>query len=217
MLLFEIYSFLLSCIHLLLLYQFVFAQGLLSMTSHIQGMGEEGSGKRRAHKKSRRGCRNCKLRRIKVSHIVSSTSSTVNRLLQCDETWPKCNRCTSFRVSCNYDPKAPDLQISIDGTESSTKDPGKALCFNKVPSRMNVLSACLYPALMSDKHPALQLDRDSWERLGRFEMRTVLTIGPITTSETYQKVTIKLAWAVSVYTDCLIYTLTTFLMLSIPI
>ncbi|KAJ5806758.1 hypothetical protein N7474_010350 [Penicillium riverlandense] len=41
--------------------------------------------KRRFHTKSRQGCGNCKLRRVK-----------------CDETRPQCQKCHSFGVWCNY-------------------------------------------------------------------------------------------------------------------
>ncbi|PHH51630.1 Sterol uptake control protein 2 [Ceratocystis fimbriata CBS 114723] len=41
--------------------------------------------KRRPHRKSRGGCANCKIRRVK-----------------CDEEKPSCQRCLSFNVSCSY-------------------------------------------------------------------------------------------------------------------
>ena len=44
----------------------------MTMTVHSQGIGEKGSCKRKAHKKSRRGCRNCKLRSVKVSRASMS-------------------------------------------------------------------------------------------------------------------------------------------------
>ncbi|KAI8624177.1 hypothetical protein F5Y19DRAFT_337479 [Xylariaceae sp. FL1651] len=44
--------------------------------------------KRKAHKKSRHGCANCKLRSVK-----------------CDETKPCCKRCESFNVICSYGSK----------------------------------------------------------------------------------------------------------------
>ncbi|KAK4032523.1 hypothetical protein C8A01DRAFT_50699 [Parachaetomium inaequale] len=70
------------------------------------------SRKRKFHRKSRRGCSNCKLRRVK-----------------CDETRPECKSCRSYGVLCNYhsDHDAVDLhmqkevitvaQVSTDGTE----------------------------------------------------------------------------------------------------
>ncbi|KAI1146358.1 hypothetical protein F4825DRAFT_199473 [Nemania diffusa] len=48
---------------------------------------------RRIKRRSRNGCRNCKLRRVK-----------------CDEGRPQCKRCTSFGVLCNIVLVVPDLQ-----------------------------------------------------------------------------------------------------------
>ena len=56
----------------------------------------------RAHTKSRLGCRNCKLRRVK-----------------CDESKPQCNRCTSFGVACNYGGRSSDLETSAQHGASS--------------------------------------------------------------------------------------------------
>ncbi|KAI9041127.1 Zn(II)2Cys6 transcription factor domain-containing protein [Aspergillus affinis] len=51
---------------------------------------------RRAHRKSRQGCRNCKLWRVK-----------------CDETKPECVKCRSYGVVCYYDVvPSPDLQLT---------------------------------------------------------------------------------------------------------
>ncbi|RAL00790.1 Zn(II)2Cys6 transcription factor domain-containing protein [Aspergillus ibericus CBS 121593] len=51
---------------------------------------------RRHHKKSRLGCSNCKLRRVK-----------------CDEAKPACKKCSWYGVVCSYDPgKGQNLQIS---------------------------------------------------------------------------------------------------------
>ncbi|KAE8140521.1 hypothetical protein BDV38DRAFT_269085 [Aspergillus pseudotamarii] len=50
---------------------------------------------RKAHRKSRNGCRNCKLRRVK-----------------CDEVQPTCQRCSAYGVLCNYGSDAPDLQMA---------------------------------------------------------------------------------------------------------
>ncbi|KAL5385724.1 hypothetical protein DPSP01_004509 [Paraphaeosphaeria sporulosa] len=60
------------------------------MTSEVQ------SRRRRPYKKSVRGCRNCKLRRVK-----------------CDETKPHCHNCSTYGVVCNYvSSNTPDLHVS---------------------------------------------------------------------------------------------------------
>ncbi|KAH7157272.1 hypothetical protein B0J13DRAFT_434766 [Dactylonectria estremocensis] len=52
---------------------------------------------RRILRRSRFGCRNCKLRKLK-----------------CDEGKPQCRRCSSFGVICNFLPNVPDLQPVTD-------------------------------------------------------------------------------------------------------
>ncbi|KAF2269154.1 hypothetical protein CC78DRAFT_540201 [Lojkania enalia] len=54
--------------------------------------------KRKAHEKSRKGCGNCKLRRVK-----------------CDEARPQCKKCLAYGVSCNYDGKQASLDLSAQG------------------------------------------------------------------------------------------------------
>ncbi|PLB51066.1 hypothetical protein P170DRAFT_355834 [Aspergillus steynii IBT 23096] len=48
----------------------------------------------RTRRRSRFGCRNCKLRKLK-----------------CDEGKPQCQRCTSFGLLCNFMSNTPDLQL----------------------------------------------------------------------------------------------------------
>ncbi|KAL2197089.1 hypothetical protein P885DRAFT_68973 [Corynascus similis CBS 632.67] len=60
----------------------------------MAGPSSDTSRKRKFHRKSRRGCKNCKLRRVK-----------------CDETKPECNNCCSYRVLCSYRSSAADLHV----------------------------------------------------------------------------------------------------------
>ncbi|KAK9328257.1 hypothetical protein V1520DRAFT_346561 [Lipomyces starkeyi] len=122
-----------------------------------QGIREDVNRKRRTHKKSRLGCPNCKLRRVK-----------------CDETRPQCKNCKSFGVSCNYDLNVADLQLYISGTASITKSP-----------------AFLFPV---NNDSTFQLDRQSLDRLGRFQVRTVHSIGPARIAQFYQNEVIRLAY-----------------------
>ncbi|KAK9427001.1 hypothetical protein V1505DRAFT_95659 [Lipomyces doorenjongii] len=133
------------------------------MTGQSQGtgIGEEGSRKRRAHRKSRQGCRNCKLRRVK-----------------CDETRPRCKECATFAVSCNYDPKVPDLQISFDGTASIKALQKQPYSINQALLGMIDAPASLYPTIIvSDNNSTFQLDRQCLDRVRRFQIRTALSIG----------------------------------------
>ncbi|KAG0645222.1 Sterol regulatory element-binding ECM22 [Hyphodiscus hymeniophilus] len=127
--------------------------------------------KRKAHKKSRRGCRNCKLRRVKAK--------------QCDEARPMCVKCTDYGVSCNYsDSKAPDLQISFHGFAAPV------LQMIKLP-RTQLVSP---PIIMDNFQPSsFQLDRQMLDRLGRFRTRTVFSIGDKEIAKLYQKEAVELA------------------------
>ncbi|KAH9893116.1 hypothetical protein F4778DRAFT_310174 [Xylariomycetidae sp. FL2044] len=61
---------------------------------------------RRASRRSRYGCRNCKLRKLK-----------------CDEAKPQCRRCTSFGVLCNFMPNTSDLQPIRQWLSAKGEDP----------------------------------------------------------------------------------------------
>ncbi|EXJ92628.1 hypothetical protein A1O3_01180 [Capronia epimyces CBS 606.96] len=62
----------------------------------------ERSPERRTMRRSRFGCRNCKLRKLK-----------------CDEGKPQCKRCRSFGILCNFQPNVPDLQPVADDSVRS--------------------------------------------------------------------------------------------------
>ncbi|KAH8689349.1 hypothetical protein BGW36DRAFT_390715 [Talaromyces proteolyticus] len=64
---------------------------------------------RKILRRSRFGCRNCKLRKLK-----------------CDEGKPRCKRCSSFRVLCNFMPNVPDLQPVTDDSSSTFVVQGRA-------------------------------------------------------------------------------------------
>ncbi|KAI1425491.1 hypothetical protein F5Y12DRAFT_747009 [Xylaria sp. FL1777] len=62
---------------------------------------------RRTTRRSRFGCRNCKLRKLK-----------------CDEGKPKCKKCSSFGLVCSFVPGVPDLQPVADDLIRSSVDQG---------------------------------------------------------------------------------------------
>ncbi|KAL4881816.1 hypothetical protein BJY04DRAFT_54235 [Aspergillus karnatakaensis] len=70
---------------------------------------------RKPLRRSRYGCRNCKLRKLK-----------------CDEKRPECKRCTSYGVQCNYISDIPDLQPLAGQHGRILRVPGK---HNSQPSR----------------------------------------------------------------------------------
>jgi hypothetical protein len=168
------------------------------MADHLQGIRDEVSRQRRTHRKSRLGCRNCKIRRIKVSHVgmLLLQGRITNFLLKCDETRPQCKKCMSFRVSCNYDPKAADLQLSV-GEIASIKSPQiSPNSTNQSLHGMIESPTCLVPAVISDNNSTFQLDGPSLDRLGRFQMRTALSLGTARGSRVYPNEIIKFAFSV---------------------
>lgn len=70
-------------------------------------MPEHDVPKRRAHRKSRTGCKNCKLRRTK-----------------CDEVKPACTSCLRFNITCSY---------LGDGDQTTSKEEA-ALTTNRINS-----------------------------------------------------------------------------------
>ncbi|KIW28607.1 uncharacterized protein PV07_08256 [Cladophialophora immunda] len=137
------------------------------------------SRKRRAHKKSRLGCRNCKIRRVK-----------------CNEVRPMCGKCLEYGVLCNYDPSIPDLQPRTDASELgclySRMDKSLQGTTKPILDMVNVsLDKNTHgPELQSG---ATRFDRSDLARLDRFQTRTVLTIGTKKVARVFQKEVILLA------------------------
>ena len=157
------------------------------MTANSEDSGEKVARKRRAHKKSRLGCRNCKLRCVKVSYPVCRMRRCITKtIIKCDETRPECKNCMTFRVSCNYNANAPDLEMSVGGTARIRE-------FQKSPYSTNLISLgspksppCLFPFIISDNNSIFELDKQSLDRLERFHGRTVISIGTIEFAQNYR-------------------------------
>ena len=123
---------------------------------------ELGKRRRRVHQKSRRGCGNCKLRRIK-----------------CDEQQPRCKKCDSYGVSCNYDSKSDseDLQSAMNGAfviEAPQRSP--------VSLSQTILSMINSPPSTPSRSSetttsTFQLHEEDLRVVCRFQSRTILTIG----------------------------------------
>ncbi|KAL1584426.1 hypothetical protein WHR41_06348 [Cladosporium halotolerans] len=67
---------------------------------------DEAHRRRRAHKKSRRGCAGCKLRRVK-----------------CDESKPACAKCKAFGIECEYEGSAAGLTFAGESSFSFNDKP----------------------------------------------------------------------------------------------
>lgn len=71
----------------------------------------------RVQKRSRYGCRNCKLRKVKVRltfHLPHVQPYMVTDTSQCDETRPNCKKCYSSGLLCNLTSRVPDLHSAVD-------------------------------------------------------------------------------------------------------
>ncbi|KAF2876592.1 hypothetical protein BDV95DRAFT_561151 [Massariosphaeria phaeospora] len=152
--------------------------------------------KRRAHAKSRKGCANCKLRRVK-----------------CDEARPQCRRCTSYGVSCGYDGTQPSLDLTAKGSFQVELSSGSQTRFGPGPQASSISTdKTLVTMINQSLHAeAAKIPIDSvqeheygmsWnftatdlEAVHRFANRTVLTIGTARTFPTYQDCMVRLAFA----------------------
>ncbi|KAJ5578239.1 uncharacterized protein N7459_007203 [Penicillium hispanicum] len=144
------------------------------MTSNGSLLEQSSSRRRRAHTKSRRGCRNCKLRRVK-----------------CDEGRPQCQKCLSFGVACNYNaPHEADLEPTWQ--VGSPKDSfgsfaGQVVFSSNPPSR-----SLLPVVVVGSGFDSFQLDAESIARLDRFRHRTVFTFAFTHALDIYQNDVMKL-------------------------
>ncbi|ESZ93261.1 hypothetical protein SBOR_6361 [Sclerotinia borealis F-4128] len=137
---------------------------------------EDNQRKRRVHKKSRKGCRNCKLRRVK-----------------CDETRPNCLKCKDYGYACSYDSKTPDLE-SVYSATSKTMEAligPRQFSWSITPTpatRKSSIPITLEPScIIGDDISFFELDRQSLYRLDRFRYRTVLSLGTPTAAGVFQE------------------------------
>ncbi|GFF35108.1 predicted protein [Aspergillus udagawae] len=103
---------------------------------------------RRTLRRSRFGCRNCKLRKLK-----------------CDETKPHCKRCSSFGVLCNFMSNVPDLQPIAADTGRPLVVRGKAELQAPVASAV----------WMSDEFTFYQLNAKCQDFITRYLGRSLIT------------------------------------------
>ncbi|KAK4541582.1 hypothetical protein LTR36_007879 [Oleoguttula mirabilis] len=133
--------------------------------------------KRKAHTKSRRGCGNCKLRRIK-----------------CDEAQPECKKCQAYGVSCSYDGEGSnELQHSGEGAfriEPAVPDGGTLVDFGpqNLPTPPNEFPAGMlgYGLTLHDTEEVYRITEKDMDIFRRFRERTAMTIGTAQTVDTYR-------------------------------
>ncbi|KAJ5633921.1 hypothetical protein N7528_001763 [Penicillium herquei] len=146
------------------------------MPSKRSAFGDLDSRRRRAHTKSRHGCRNCKLRRIK-----------------CDEQQPQCKKCASFGVLCNYSSaQGSDLQPAWQEAQMKTNE----LSFGQAvfSSKPQILELSTFSVITVGRgHGSFTMDQESLARLNRFQTRTVYSFGTESALNIYQNDVVQLA------------------------
>lgn len=147
------------------------------MTDGLPSSGKGVNRRLKAHRKSRRGCGNCKLRRVK-----------------CDESKPRCKKCTTFGVFCNYDCQYSDLQLAVSGIANIETVQILPLSLKQTsPSIIAPSLKIQSTGLIESKKAIYDFGEQDLELLNKFRTRTVYTITTDQNLHLYQKETLKLA------------------------
>lgn len=113
---------------------------------------------------------------------------------KCDETRPQCTKCSTYRVWCNYDPAAPDLQLSFQEPKKWDVGACKELAVCKVQASLGPI---LKPyAISADGTTSFELDGQCMNQLDRFRYRTMFTLGGPHLVQIFEKESLKMAYAV---------------------
>ncbi|KAE9366302.1 hypothetical protein N431DRAFT_419491 [Stipitochalara longipes BDJ] len=129
-------------------------------TSHPPPVKSKQPNKRRPHNRTRRGCGNCRLRRVK-----------------CDEKRPGCERCQKAHISCTYATGVGQLQSSHEQPITYTLIDSPQLSNNN--SVLGLINGALreYNSRSPEINHIFQLNHEGLSLLLRFQNRTVHSIG----------------------------------------
>ncbi|TEA19948.1 Sterol regulatory element-binding protein ECM22 [Colletotrichum sidae] len=129
--------------------------------------------KRKSHKKSRKGCGNCKLRR-------------------CDESKPRCKKCQAYGVTCFYNsaPDAGALSVEVAFRVDLSTPPNRpaAPLLRSIPAPLPCTGSIDSP------DAAYQLTPVDVRLLERFQKSIILTIGTQSSRGIYQRKTLPIAF-----------------------
>ncbi|KAK4446555.1 hypothetical protein QBC34DRAFT_304916 [Podospora aff. communis PSN243] len=123
-------------------------------------LGEPKSRMRRSHRKSRYGCANCKIRRVK-----------------CDESKPRCLKCVSFGVGCSYEPGVSEMQLDVFGSFRVDMSPS-AHSPASLPLPRSLPDLPTYLPLVGTSGELYQVTSFHRNLLKKFRESVVLTVGP---------------------------------------
>ncbi|KAF9877972.1 hypothetical protein CkaCkLH20_04548 [Colletotrichum karsti] len=140
------------------------------------------SRKRKSHKKSRHGCGNCKLRRVK-----------------CDETKPGCKKCVAYGVTCVYGPASDAAALSVEVAFQVCLTPARKTTPSPASTGVPAPPRYVPPPLpctgsVESPDPAYQLTAVDVRLLERFQKRTVLSLGTPSSREIYERKTLPIAF-----------------------
>jgi hypothetical protein len=144
--------------------------------------------KLKAHKKSRKGCGNCKLRKIKV-RLVKSRFDICTKSTKCDETRPHCEKCKSYGTICSYEPANTKLQPVVHGNSN--------FVFIQRPLSQDQMVLGLVNSFKDPSHDQYTFSSQDLGVMYRFHTRTILTLGPTNIQQTNQYIYSKLTYPVS--------------------
>ncbi|KAJ9143348.1 putative C6 finger domain protein [Pleurostoma richardsiae] len=138
---------------------------------------ENPSRKRRAHTRSRKGCPNCRIRRVK-----------------CDEGRPQCRRCRVYGVVCNYAADVTDLQASAEGHPSMELQEHR----QSLALRKNAEAPIAPPSpaiIISDGSVTVTLEGQDMDLLSHYILRTLPSLGNHKMAKLYQTSVMRLAFS----------------------
>ncbi|KAK5192610.1 hypothetical protein LTR20_002086 [Exophiala xenobiotica] len=135
-----------------------------------------GKRKIQSHRKSRRGCRNCKLRKVK-----------------CDERWPKCDKCDKYGILCNYDLRHDDLQLCSTGASAIDIS---ILDFSPNPTWSGSSKSDASASSCTEEAPQYRPTAQDLDTLGRFFTRTIYTLASSNYMHIYHDIYSKLVKSV---------------------
>ncbi|KAK5657497.1 hypothetical protein OQA88_3069 [Cercophora sp. LCS_1] len=123
---------------------------------------------RKAHRKSRYGCANCKIRRVK-----------------CDEEKPTCQKCVSYGLGCSYEAGISEMQLAFTGAFKLDLTPGSTTRV-PIPKTLPPPPMCL-PLAGPMGGGTYEMKPCDQAILGTFQTNNILTVGPASESLLFQQ------------------------------
>ena len=117
--------------------------------------------------------------------------------MQCDESKPRCKKCTAFGVFCNYDCRYSDLQLSVSG--AANIETLQIFPYSLKPTIPSIIALSLKPQptrSLGSRNAIYDFRKQDLELLKKFQTRTVFTITTEKNLSLYQMEAIKLAYSV---------------------